>query len=585
MMPTCSGSRRSARLWPAAAALLLCVPSLQAQYFGRNKVVYREFDFRILRTPHYDVHFYPEEARATRDVGRMAERWYQRHYAMFGDTVGRRSLILYASPAEFQQTNVIPGELGEGTGGVTEGYRSRVTMPLTGVYHETDHVLGHELVHVFQYSAAIGPVGGGIESTARLPLWLVEGMAEYLSIGRADPQTAMWMRSAVLRDDVPKYKDLTDPRIFPYRYGQAICAYIGGRWGDERLIQLYKAALRLPLEAAIQKTLSITADQLVAEWTTAMQELYRPAMAGRTDPRDSGVPILAERQKEAGLDVAPVVSPDGKYVAFFSSRGLFSIDIYIADVASGRIVKRLTSATGSSHYDALSFVYNAGAWSPDAKEFAFVTFANGRNELAIVNVDQAAIVRRLAVRDVGAITNPTWSPDGAQIAFSGQAGGVSDLYIYNIAAGSVVRLTNDAYADLQPAWSPDGKFIAFVTDRGATTDLAKLAYGPLGVATIDVASKVITRLSLFADDNTLNPQWTPDSRGLYFLSTPDGFQDIYRVDLATGALFRVTRVATGISGIAALSPALSVAASTGRVFFSVFDRTGYRMMALDASQA
>jgi Tol biopolymer transport system component len=567
---------------PALALLFGLARPADGQYFGRNKVVYRDFDFRVLQTPHYDVHFYPEEATAVRDAARMAERWYARLARVFGDSLDRRSLILYASPAHFHQTNVVPGQLGEGTGGVTEGYRSRVTMPLTGLYDETDHVLGHELVHVFQYAAAEHPEVGGVQRMANLPLWLVEGMAEYLSLGRVDRQTAMWMRAAVLRNKVPGYRDLFDPSIFPYRYGQAISAYIGGRWGDERLIALYRAALQAPLETAIGTTLGLSADSLVAEWEAAMRAHYGPVMHGRADPASVGRPVLAERQEEPGLDVGPVVSPDGRSVAFFSSRSLFAIDLYIADAATGTISTRLTSPTGSSHFDALSFLYTAGTWSPDSRQFAFVTYKDGRNAIAIVDVGSGDIVRQITTPAVDAIASPTWSPDGNRIAFSGQAGGITDLYVHDLGANRTERLTSDAYADLQPAWSPDGRLIAFVTDRGS--DLSTLKSAPLRVATLAIDGRRIEMIDTFRTD-VLNPQWSPDSRSLYVLAAPDGFQDIYRVELATGRTFRVTQVATGVSGVAALSPAISVAASTGAIVFSVFDRTGYRMRSLDAGAA
>ena len=49
--------------------------SVSAQYFGRNKVQYETFDFKILKTPHYDIHFYPEEGEAVEDVeGLVDER-------------------------------------------------------------------------------------------------------------------------------------------------------------------------------------------------------------------------------------------------------------------------------------------------------------------------------------------------------------------------------------------------------------------------------------------------------------------------------------------------------------------------------
>ena len=76
------------RTWFAAAGLLvliaaLAAPPAQAQYFGRNKVQYDDFNFKTLETEHFVFHFYPEEERAVRDAARMAERWYDRHTEVF----------------------------------------------------------------------------------------------------------------------------------------------------------------------------------------------------------------------------------------------------------------------------------------------------------------------------------------------------------------------------------------------------------------------------------------------------------------------------------------------------------------------
>ena len=56
------------------AVLAAAAPSLvEAQYFGRNKVQYQTFDFRVQSTEHYDLHFYPAESLATADAGRIGE--------------------------------------------------------------------------------------------------------------------------------------------------------------------------------------------------------------------------------------------------------------------------------------------------------------------------------------------------------------------------------------------------------------------------------------------------------------------------------------------------------------------------------
>lgn len=158
------------------AALLVCSVTADAQYFGRNKVQYDTFQFQVLETTHFRIHHYPEERAAVERTARMAERWYARLSELLDhDLRGSQPLILYASHPHFQQTNVIESMIGEGTGGVTESLRRRVVMPLASGLGETEHVLGHELVHAFQYDI--------LGASLAMPLWFVEGMAEYLSLG------------------------------------------------------------------------------------------------------------------------------------------------------------------------------------------------------------------------------------------------------------------------------------------------------------------------------------------------------------------------------------------------------------------
>lgn len=197
----------------------------QGGYFGQNKVQYRKFDFKVLKTEHFDIYYYPEEETGAKMAARMAERWYGRISRLLTHELrGRQPLILYASGPHFRQTNAIEGQIGEGTGGVTEAYKRRIILPMAGPLQATDHVLGHELVHAFQYDITGTNVSSNTAGALALPLWFIEGMAEYLSIGPLDPHTAMWMREAARRERLPQIKDLDDPRYFPYRYGHAFWA-------------------------------------------------------------------------------------------------------------------------------------------------------------------------------------------------------------------------------------------------------------------------------------------------------------------------------------------------------------------------
>jgi Tol biopolymer transport system component len=563
------------------AGVVSTIPAeARAQYFGRNKVQYESFDFRIFETPHFRLYFYPEEEEASRDMARMAERWETRLSGLFNHKLTKRKpILLYANQPDFQQTNAVSEQLTEGTGGVTESLRDRLIMPLTGVYRDNDHVLGHEMVHVFQYDLENDPKGGPRVGINSLPLWVIEGIAEYLSLGRDDPHTAMWMRDAVLRNKLPTIKQLTnDSRFFPYRYGEALWAYVGGRWNDRSVADTYKAAAKLGFEQGIKRTLGISSDSLSKEWIAATKAAYGPVIAGRTIPQQSGQPLIPAK-RDGDTNLSPVISPDGKLVAFFAARDLFGYDLYIADAATGRSVKKLADVSTSTEFDALSFISSAGTWSPDGRRFAFIVYAKGDQQLALLDVASHDVVQRIAVPNVGAMQNPAWSPDGSRIAFSGTVGGVSDLFVYDLNSKTAKRLTNDKYADIQPAWSPDGKNLVFATDRGGT-EFTNLTHGKLRLATIDVASASVQLINAFNDAKHINPQYSPNGSDIYFVSDRTGISDIYRLTVATGAISQVTNVATGVSGITDLAPAFSVSHTDGRLAFSVFEKQGYGIYGL-----
>lgn len=579
-------SRYAAATFAALAFSAASTSPADAQYFGRNKVRYENFDFRILETPHFDIFYYPAESVVTMDAARMAERWYARHAAVLNHQAAKKPVIFYADHPDFQQTNVIGGFISQGTGGVTEGLRDRVILPFTGVYADNDHVLGHELVHAFQYDLEHGPQaqktrGPGIQS---LPLWLIEGMAEYLSLGRFDPNTAMWLRDAALRNDLPTIDQLTrDPRYFPYRYGQALWAYIGGKWGDAAVGQVYRTSLQKGWNASLKQHLGMSQDSLSKEWLAAIRATYLPMMQGRAKPSQAGQIVLGQNRSSGDMNVSPTLSPDGSRVAFLARRDVFTIDLYIADSRTGEIVKQLTGPNVDSHFDALSFIQSAGTWSPDGRKLAFVVFADGDNELAIFDVGSGKVERRIKPRGIGAIVDPAWSPDGRSIVFSGMQGGQADLYQLELESQAVLRLTNDKFAELQPAWSPDGKLLAFATDRGPETNLESLRFGPTQIAVMDMARRQVSLLPGFQHAQHINPQFSPNGTELYFVSDREGFSDVYRMALTGADVRQVTRVATGVSGITHLSPALTVARSTGRMLFSVFTDAGYDIVGLDAA--
>ncbi|CAN5378884.1 basic secretory protein-like protein [soil metagenome] len=589
-----SSVRRFLTLLVAAACAVTATPEIaDAQYFGRNKVQYETFDFRILQTDHFDVYYYPDEELAARDAARMAERWYDRYSRLIDyEFEERQPLILYANGVDFRQTSAIGGTLGEGTGGVTEAFKQRIILPLAASYEETDHVVGHELVHAFQYDiSGLGRGGAGIEAAARrfqVPLWFTEGMAEYLSIGAVDPNTAMWLRDAALAGRIPTIEQMTrDPRYFPYRWGQAFWAYVGGRWGDAAIGQILKqVGGGVPYEVAFARILNTPLKQVGDDWAASIRSAYLPLLTQQREAREIATPLVTNEDEGGRLNLAPALSPDGTRLAFLSSRSDFDVDLFLADAQTGEVIRTLQKGSNfDAHFASLNYINSAGTFSPDGGRFAFSAVRGGKEVVVVLDARNGKRLREFETQGVGQITSPTWSPDGSTIVFSGLKGGISDLFAIDVESGASRQLTNDRFADLQPAYSPDGGTLAFVSDRGPNgTDFQTLSYGNYELALLDLASGSIRQVPAMEGHKNIDPQWSPDGRSLFFLSTLSGIPNVYRVYLADGRLTRVTNVFAGISGITDLSPALSVASRADRLVFVAYERNGYNLYSLEGDQ-
>lgn len=555
------------------AMLLVSAGPVDAQYFGPNKVQYESLDFQVLRTEHFDVHYYPAEQDAALAAAAMAERWYTRLSRVFDHTLsGRTPIVLYASPPQFRQTTVLPGLLPDGVGGFTDHLKGRVVLPFAPALGETDHVLGHELVHAFQRDI-LQQAGRSMS----LPLWFLEGMAEFMTIGRVDANTAMWIRDAADANHLPAIHELQEPRWFPYRFGHALWSFLADTYGED------VAARALASKASgggIGRLVAVTGvreAQLTAGWHESMRAIASAA----PDPHASSATVLVgERQGGGRLNVGPALSPDGARMVFLSERDRYAVDLYLADARTGRVERKLVAAAANSRFDSLQFVDSAGAWDAGGARFAFAALRHGEPILTILSMPRGEVVREQAFPNLDQIFDPTFSPSGSQIAFSGLSGGVTDLYVFDLETAALRRLTTDGFADLQPAWSPDGRTLAFSTDR-FTSSLEALTFGDLRLAALDLTSGVVRELPSIVGAKNIDPQWSGSN--LIFVADADGVSNVFKLDTASGIVHRLTLERTGVTGITPLSPALSVAPGAGRLAYSVYRNGGYEIRTLPLS--
>lgn len=554
-------------------AFVVLANNLQAQYFGRNKPRYHTFDFEVLKTPHFDLHHYLENKDRLYQVAEWCEDWYHIHQAVLIDTFHKPNpFILYNDHPDFQQTNAIGGRIGAGTGGVTEAFKNRVVMPFAFTNQQTHHVIGHEMVHAFQFNMVLNADSTSFENLGNLPLWLVEGLAEYLSIGRNDVHTAMWMRDAVESEDVPSFREMNDPKYFPYRYGQAFWAFITGMYGDEVIRPLYMNTAMHGLDLTIDSLLRVHHDTLSSKWQNNLRKHYKPQLAEITEVLPGRV-ILNE-DNAGHINASPVLSPSGRYVIFLSEKDLFTVDLFLYDIRKGEIVDKITSSIRDGHLDDIAYIESSGSWSRNGDQFVFVAYKQGRHYLVIKDVESGRSDREVAVPGIHAIANPCWSPGSDEIVFSGLVEGQTDLYKYDLRRDELVQLTDDVYSEIQPNWDSEGERIVYASDelsikRGR--DQGKWTFNPV---IMDVASGEKEQIDIFRGADNLDPHFDHEGQ-IVFLSDRDGFRNIYRYHLDSQKVYKLTNVKTGISGITPYSPAISLSQRRDKILYTHFKGRKY----------
>ncbi|MFT5887127.1 MAG: Tol biopolymer transport system component, partial [Arcticibacterium sp.] len=549
----------------------------QSQYFGQNKPRYKKFDFKVLESPHYELYHYFEDKDVANNLMINSEHWYKLHQEVFKLAfIEPNPIIIYKNHPDFQETTAIGGPIGEGTGGVTEGLRNRVVMPIMYTHRQTDHVLGHELVHAFQYKTmTYGSDSTSLASIQNLPLFMVEGLAEYMSIGREDSHTAMWMRDAVESGDIPSIEDLVSKqyKYFPYRWGQAFWAYVTATYGDDIIRPLFKETAIYGIQTAFKRAFGMDIERFSAKFKQSLLDSYQPLREGtEITPRGR---VLASEKTGSEMNISPTISPNGKYIAYISSKNVLSFDIYIADSETGKTIKRISAGSFAGHIDSYSFIETAGTWSPDSKNLAFVVQSKGKNKLTIINAANGN-KKTYPIKDLESFTNPAWSPDGNSVVVSGLNKGHSDLYQFNLKTKELTNLTNDEFSDIQPSWSADGKYIYFVTDRHNA--YIRLEKANLSISRLELATQKVENFDIFKGADNFNPVVDPNGQNIVFLSDRDGYRNLYKYNIASGNLSQLTNYFTGVSGITMFSPAISMASETGDLAYSYFLKGAYSIV-------
>lgn len=570
-----------------------------------------QLDWRVVETEHFKVYYHQGLENFAARTARIAEDAYgpiTSFYAFEPDEKVR--LILkdtddYANGAAYYYHNTI------------EIWVSNLDSELRGASDWLRNVLTHEFTHIISLQTArkfsrrmpaiffhyLRYQGEGrrddildgypnILASYAIPMtiippWFAEGTAQYMAPGaqydRWDSHRDMILRQATLNNTLLTHDEMG---VFGnktglgfekvYDHGYALTLYIANAFGRDKLVELYRQMStywRTDFNGAIQATLGISGRELHRRWVASLEERYAIQKANIDAAPAQGDLV----HSDGYLNLFPRWSPDGEKLAFLSNKGRdfgrTSLLVYTFSDSATKIAapSAVTGFDWSS--DATHFLFarhsqpnkhGARLWDlytidPEASKPGFY-----QNARSAIGLGHATFPGETRLTTELRATHPAYSPDGTQVAFIQNGDGNTNLGILDLQSGDIRALTRfeDGTQVFTPRWSPDGQTIAFSIYRpGATRDIATIpAQG--GDWAIAIAS----------DGDDRDPCWTDN--GLVFASDRDGIFDLYRADLSSGDIRRITRVTGG-----AFQP--HVHPADGRIAFSHYGSDAYEIRVID----
>lgn len=194
------------------------------------------------------------------------------------------SYLLFTSRREFHQANIF--DISEGVQGITSTQEATMAIPFWGEKQSFDHISTHELTHQFQVQK-INDLSGmsGTAQATGLPLWFIEGMAEYYSLHGVDAESRMYLRDILINPDpendyvIPHFFDEgTAQFISTYKVGQAKIDFLETQFGkgtSQTILNQVASAVSLQeprFKELVAEQLKIPAEEIEEKWLSYLEQ-------------------------------------------------------------------------------------------------------------------------------------------------------------------------------------------------------------------------------------------------------------------------------------------------------------------------
>ncbi|HEY6905964.1 MAG TPA: hypothetical protein VI230_00765, partial [Ignavibacteriaceae bacterium] len=503
--------------------VISCSVDAQLYYFGRNKVQYESFDWKVLRTEHFNIYYYGEFEEIAEIGASYAEDAYDELKVRFDNLVTHPiPLIFYNTSLHFQQTNTTPGLIPDAVGGFFEFIKGRVVIPFTGSIHDFKHVIRHELVHVFMTTKVLNLFSDHrIPSDRYPPLWFTEGLAEYMSTP-TDAQAEMVMRDAVINNYFVSLENIYSiyGTFLMYKEGQSFLQYVESAYGPEKVLLLIDNLwMSSDFTYILEHTLGKKIEEIDSDWLDYLKRKYYPLLADKSSLQHS-----AKQLTHFGFNFSPVAyKANGEtWIYFPANRDGYSslYRLKINDSKNSDSQPELVlRGEKTAELEAFHLFQSSIDISGDGL-VAFVTRSGATDAIHFYSIPEGDVINKFQNENLISISSPKFSRDNESVVFDAiDQKGFSDIYIYNLKSKELTRLTNDNYDDKDPVFGVTDAQIIFSSDRTAGKNARYYNLFSFDLSTHVI--KYITNLPA----NVSAPVLSPDRKALLFTSDLDKVQN------------------------------------------------------------
>ena len=507
-------------------AALIVPTAANAQYpFGKNKVIYENRDWKVLKTEHVDIYHYPSDANLILYVAPMVEETYLELSEVFGIDFGHRvPFVFYNTHYGFQETNILPYLISEYTGGFTDLMKGRIAVPFTGQYATFRHVARHEMVHAFMLEKLRQVMKqAGKHSYNYPPLWFVEGMAEYFAAYGQDARGNMFVRDALFHNRLLELEEIwrIEGSFMMYKQGEAVIEYIATNFGDDAVIQILEnwwTAEKFPL--VLQNTVGMDLRQLSASFQKYVKRRYYPSIMTREFATDNGEQLTRPHTFHSN-GVGQIDENNELLVHSLCAKdGVLNVcELGVDDKGYGYEEIVVEGARNSGLESLPAFRSKLEA---HGDTLLFVAKSKNRDRVYLWNLRKGKAFTHFSVPDLALLSSPTLSPDRRKVVFSAiDRDGKMDLFLYHLDTKQVDRLTDDGFSEEDPDYHPTQELLLFTSDRGSYGQKGRTHIYEMDMLTGEVTGKEGGR---FADSDA---EWAPNGRSFLFVSDREGAFNVY----------------------------------------------------------